>query len=243
MNTIPFTYEIIRSPRRKTACISVGPNCSVRVLVPSFLQEEQIEELVQRKSSWIKGKIAHFQKIRQNSRAKQYVSGACFPYLGRNYRLKVVQGVQDNGQDDPAGQRVKLINGRFYVTLPSGLVQEQREYLIREQLVSWFREHAVVRLQEITARYAQQMTVVPASVGIKSYRSRWGSCHADGRIYYNWRIIAAPRSVVDYVVVHELCHLVHPDHSPRFWRFLATVLPDYAVQKEWLRINGGGLGV
>ncbi len=231
-----IAYQIIRRPRRKTACISVSPDCSVRVLVPSFLSEQKIEELVQRKHGWIIRKINMFREIQQQNRPKQYVSGECFAYLGRNYRLKVVRG-------DPAENRVRLLNGRFCTAVPPGIEQQARDGLIRQQLAAWYREHAAVRLQEKTVRYAAKMAVVPASVGVKNYRSRWGSCYTDGRIYYNWRIIAAPHSVVDYVVVHELCHLVHPDHSQRFRHLLATVLPDYPERKTWLKINGAGLGV
>ena len=87
------------------------------------------------------------------------------------------------------------------------------------------------------------MGVNPASAGVKGYKSRWGSCHSDGRVYFNWRIIVAPHSIVDYVVAHELCHLVHHDHSKKFWKLLGTIIPDYAERKEWLKVNGRGLGV
>ena len=81
------------------------------------------------------------------------------------------------------------------------------------------------------------MNVSPLSVDVKDYKSRWGGCHFDGRIYYNWKIIIAPHSIVDYVVVHELCHLVYDDHSMKFWKLLGSVLPDYGKRKEWLKNN------
>lgn len=87
------------------------------------------------------------------------------------------------------------------------------------------------------------MGVTPVSVGLKNYKSQWGSCHTDGKIYYNWKVIVAPHSIVDYVVVHELCHLVHGDHSKKFWKLLGTILPDYADRKEWLKINGTKLNI
>ena len=235
-----FVYQVIRRPRRKTASISVQPDCSVQILVPSFLSDLKIEELVQRKSGWIKTKISQFEEIRRNSGAKQYVSGECFTYLGRNYRLKVVPGVQKE-------YCAKLLHGRLQVYVPAGAgssnEREAHDQLVIRQLSAWYRQRAAVRLREKTQRYAARLLVAPVSVGIKEYKARWGSCHTDGRIYYNWRIIAAPHSVVDYVVVHELCHLVHPDHSQRFWNLLATILPDYAERKAWLKVNGGGLGV
>lgn len=195
---IDFDYQIIRRPRRKTASISVKPDCSVRVLVPSTLPEQKVIDLVERKSQWIQGKIDHFQEIQGNHKQKEYISGESFTYLGRNYRLKIIPG---EGENDG----VKLMNGRFYVHAPSDMPQDAHNQLIVKQLTEWYREHAVVRFRQKTRRYADQMNVSPVSVGVKDYKSRWGSCHTDGRIFYNWRVIIAPHSTVDYVVVHELC--------------------------------------
>ncbi|MCI5141578.1 MAG: M48 family peptidase [Candidatus Electrothrix sp. ATG1] len=231
-----FDYKVIRRPRRKTASISVHPDCSVRVLVPSFVTDCQVEELIQRKTKWIKSKLSEFEEIRQKNRPKEYVSGESFSYLGRNYRLKVINS-------DLEEERAKLIQSRFHVVVPAGLEQEARHQRVINQLSAWYRHQAAVRLQEKTACYAKRLLVSPASVGIKDYRSRWGTCHSDGRIYYNWRIIMAPHSVIDYVVVHELCHLVHLNHSKRFWDLVSTILPDYAEQKAWIKVNGSGLEV
>lgn len=233
---ISFDYQVIRRPRRRTASISVKPDCSVQVMVPATLSDQKIDELVKRKSRWIRNKIAQFQEIQRNSKEKEYVSGESFTYLGRNYRLKVVTG-------DPEENPVKLMNGKFYVHIPDYVTKEERVELVKNQLSIWYQEHAVTRLREKVRRYAKQMGVDPHSVGIKGYKSRWGSCHSDGRVYFNWRIIVAPHSIVDYVVVHELCHLVHHDHSKKFWKLLGTIIPDYAERKEWLKVNGRGLGV
>ena len=85
--------------------------------------------------------------------------------------------------------------------------------------------------------------VNPKSVGIKTFKSRWGSCHLSGDILYNWNIVIAPNRIVDYVVVHELCHLKQHDHSDKFWKLVGQVIPDYAECKEWLRVNGRALEV
>ena len=232
---IPFDYHIIRRPHRKTASISVKPDGSVRILVPSTLPEEKIVALVNRKSRWINTKIAHFQEINRNHKQKEYVSGESFTYLGRNYRLKIMPG-------DP-NEEVKLMNGRLYVHVPQETAAEQRNRIVLDQLTGWYKERSVQRLRQKTIRYAKQMGLKPLLVGLKDYHSRWASCHTDGKIYFNWKIIIASHSIVDYVVVHELCHLVHGDHSPKFWKLLETVIPDYADRKEWLRVHGKELTV
>lgn len=91
--------------------------------------------------------------------------------------------------------------------------------------------------------YAKLIGVPPNAVGIKSFKSRWGSCHVNGNIMYNWKIIMAPNRIVDYVVVHELCHLKHHDHSPKFWKAVEKVILDYRDCKEWLKENGRSLEV
>lgn len=229
-----FDYQIIRRPRRKTAAISVKPDGSVRVFVPATLSRARVIELVERKCRWVQNKIAQFEAIRRSETKKEYVSGESFSYLGRNYRLKVLE--------DDDSDAVKLMNGRFYVPVPLDY-DGDRSILIIGRLSDWYQKHAAIRLREKVLRYAEQMNVAPGSVGVKGYTSRWGSCHSDGRLYFNWRLIIAPHSVVDYVVVHELAHLVQGNHSKKFWRVVESVLPDYVEQKKWLKLNGRELKV
>jgi len=93
------------------------------------------------------------------------------------------------------------------------------------------------QLQQPSPISPNSMGVTPSSVGIKSFKSRWGSCHVNGDIVFNWKIVMAPNRIVDYVVVHELCHLKHHDHSPKFWKAVEKVIPDYKDCKRWLKDN------
>jgi len=108
---------------------------------------------------------------------------------------------------------VKLVNGRLTVTLPRNTKTPEK---VREALTHWFRTHAEQKLQEKVERFAKVIGVRPASVNIKTFKSRWGSCSTKGQVLFNWQIIIAPNRIVDYVVVHELCHLKRHDHSPEF---------------------------
>ena len=109
--------------------------------------------------------------------------------------------------------------------------------MIRNALVRWYRHHAESKLQAKVARYSSIVGVEVVSVGVKSFKSRWGSCSAKGRIDFNWKIIMAPNRMVDYVVAHELCHLKHHDHSNKFWKEVERVIPDYLDCKQWLKTN------
>jgi len=222
-----FVAEVSRTKRIKSATIKVEGG-EVTVIVPQALVSTKIVKLLEDKSRWIKEKLA-LHRASQAASEKQYVSGESFSYLGRNYRLKVNKGPY---------QPVKLAQGRFTVTLRAG---SDNPELIQDSLASWYKQHALAKLTEKTHRFAQSIGVTCNAVGIKEYKSRWGSCSVEGNIDYNWLIIMAPNRIVDYVVAHELCHLIHHDHSPHFWRQLERVMPNYSECKEWLKENGAGL--
>lgn len=220
-----FIVEIIRTERRKTADIRVEEG-AVSVVVPTNLALSRIDELLKDKRTWIREKLS-LQQEAQPVSEKQFVSGESFPYLGRNYRLKV--------HDGPF-QPVKLLRGYLHVSVPSGSKSPQ---MVRNALIRWYKAQAERKLLEKAARLAPVIGVKPKSVSVRSFKSRWGSCSAKGDIQFNWRVVMAPNSVCDYVVIHELCHLVHHDHSTDFWGLLARHNPNFAVQKGWLKEREG----
>jgi predicted metal-dependent hydrolase len=223
-----LSIEVVRTKRRKTASIKVIDG-SVQVIVPEQLSNGRIEELVRKRTPWIR------RKLREQSQAviprpKEYVSGENFTYLGRNYRLKLIS----------EGQReVKLIRG--YLEL--GVSKGTKEKDIRTALVDWYEKHALGRLTEKTNRYAGIIGVSPNSVSVRDYKSRWGSCSSKGDISFNWRIIIAPHHIVDYVAVHELCHLKHANHSPAYWKSVKREIPDYETCRQWLKAHASELVV
>ena len=107
-----------------------------------------------------------------------------------------------------------------------------REARIQQYLQNWYRSRALERLQEKADRYAQQIGVSPAGVSVRNFKSRWGSCDKKGQVVFNWNIIKAPHAIADYVVVHELCHLVHPNHSKDFWALVGRFDPAYVDHRQ-----------
>ena len=229
-----FEYEVVRRPRRKTVGICVKPDQTVQVAIPERFPLAKVDALVRGKADWIRRKLSQYQEVQAQYPPKQYVSGECFSYLGRDYRLHVVEG-----KDEPVCLRRDLLE----LGVASGLSPEQHRECVVQSLEAWFREQAQQYLSERTTWRAERMHVAPASIGIKAYRSRWGSCHADGRIYFNWRIIMAPPTIVDYVVVHEMCHLVHHNHSRNYWGLVESIMPEYHDARAWLKIHGHGLEI
>ena len=163
-----FIAEIIRTSRRKTATIKVDDRV-VSIVVPQDLPKQRITQLLRDKNRWIKDKIA-IQKNIAPTTEKQFISGEAFAYLGRNYRLKV-----QRGKFTP----VKLVQGQLVATLPEG---SDKPHMVRNALVRWYHTQAEPKLIEKTKRYAQIIGVKPSSIGIKTYKARWGSCNSKGQI-------------------------------------------------------------
>ncbi len=223
-----FPVEIIRSDRKRSVSILLE-NESVNVRVPKSLSDRRIRELIAKRSSWIKKKIKEAQG-RPVAKPKEYVSGETFTYLGKNYRLKIISGNEAS---------VKLSKGYLCVTT---LVKDKnREATIKSKLINWYREHAEARLAEKTDRLAGIVGVCPKTIKVRDYKARWGSCSSTGEISYNWKIILAPHRIVDYVVVHELCHLLEHNHSSRYWVHVKRYVRDWKECRDWLKTNSNSL--
>ena len=227
-----FPVEIIRTERSKSASIEIQDD-TVKVTVPQNLSDKRIEELVRNRTVWIRQKLK-IQTETIHPKSKEYVNGETFAYLGRNYRMKCVTGSTGG---------VKLKNGCLNVPTESDTTGSHYESSVKVALKEWYRSRALDKLNEKTQRYSSIIGVRPKSVDVKEYKSRWGSCSSTGDVSYNWRIIIAPHHIVDYIVVHELCHLIEHNHSPAYWKHVERVIPSYKSCREWLKINSETLVV
>ncbi|MDA9810231.1 M48 family metallopeptidase [Planktomarina temperata] len=227
-----FPIEIIRTERSKSASIEIEDD-TVKVTVPQNLSDLRIEELIKNRTIWIRQKLK-IQTETVHPKDKEYVNGESFTYLGRNYRLKCVS--------KGAGE-VKLKNGYLTVTLPSGASAGAAERSVQQSLKNWYQTRALEKLKEKTKRYAAILGVNPQSVDVKEYKARWGSCSSSGDVSYNWRIIIAPHHIVDYIVVHELCHLLEHNHGAKYWKHVQTVIPNYKECRHWLKTHGMNLKI
>ena len=223
LDQLEFPIEVIRTNRKKSASVQVVDR-QVQVIIPQALSDQRIEQIVRDKTPWIRDKLRK-QALLKPKKAKEYVSGEAFSYLGKNYRLKLVQG---------SSEGVKLAQGKLTVGVEAD---------IRQELTSWYMQRAVKRLNEKVARFAQVIGVEPKSITVKDYKSRWGSCSSLGDISFRWVIIMAPHYIVDYVVVHELCHMIHHNHSPAYWQQVEKVLPNYCECRDWLKHHGQDLNI
>ena len=226
--SIPPTVEIIRTNRLRTATIKVVGN-KVHISVPRLLSDARIRDLIAKRATWIKKKLIDCSQLSM-PKPKEFINGESFQYLGKNYRLKIIKGLKTG---------VKLNKGYIEVTTNKSVKTTENE--IREQLINWYMELALSRFKVKTQQYAKLLGVIPHSIKVRDYKSRWGSCSIKGDISFNWKVILAPQKIVDYVIVHELTHMIQHNHSPKYWKLVERVLPHHQDCRDWLKLNGSRL--
>ena len=219
-----FPINIVRTNRRKTISIMVAEG-HVRVLVPKRLSGKEVSQIVDKRLPWIRDKIRARSQITP-LKPTEYVTGSKFMYLGKNYKLKLV----------PNGfEQVKLRNGCFVLGINGCVRNKNRQNIVREKLVDWYFRQSEKHLRKRTDFYGRILGVEPKKIYIKQYKTRWGSCSIKGVIGYNWTIIMAPNRVIDYIVVHELSHILEHNHSVAFWLRVEGILPNYKLSRDWLK--------
>jgi predicted metal-dependent hydrolase len=237
MSKISFTqygnkriaFTIVRSSRRKTVGIYIGLNGDVVIRSPQFLNEDKVEEIVRKRARWIIEKQEFINTHSHLGSEKEFVSGEAFSYLGRQYRLKIIKPASKQAEG------CKLMSGRFFIGINGDLSSVETRGAVKEALMGWYIGRAKEKVPERVELYARQIGKWPERIEIRDHKSRWGSCSRNGVVRFNWKIMMAPVSILDYVIVHELCHLIHQAHSARFWQKVQTIIPDYAMRRKRLR--------
>lgn len=222
-------FEVRRSDRRKTMEIIVDRGGELVIAVPDDVSIGLMEQFVREKQFWIYTKLAEKEALRHTVPRKQYVSGEGFWYLGRSHRLELVGDEESRVHPkDP----LKLIEGRFRLL-------RREAHRGREHFIGWYSSRARHWLRRQLKSWEDRIGVSARDVVVQELGYRWGSCAGDGTLYFHWATILLPPSIVEYVLVHELVHLLEPNHTPEFWLRLERALPDYEQRKEWLARHGG----
>ena len=218
-------YEIIYS-KRKTLGITVERDSRVIVHAPEGMSAEKIEKAVDSKKLWLFEKTQHVQKYPKVKQQKEFVTGGTLLYLGRNYRLEIVSDTLPDIEF-----HAKFIIGR------------EKQALARELFQQWYETRAKERLNLRSRYFAKAMGVSFNRVMVSDLKYRWGSCTPNNNLNFNWRIIKAPSYVIDYLVIHELAHLLESNHTRRFWNIIAVQMPRLQEAREWLKTHGNLLEV
>ena len=211
----------VKYSARKTISIIVERDRTVVVRAPLNTSEEVIEREINKRKFLLFQKINHPQKYTLPRDRKEFVSGESLIYFGKYYRLEVVDEKVDGVEFD----------NKF-------LINRDKQKEARGLLKAWYIKQAEVKLIPKVKQFANQLGVNCNKISILDLKYRWGSCTPKDNIHFNWRIIKAPVYVIDYIIVHELTHLLESNHTPDFWNIVSVQLPHYDKAKEWLRDNG-----
>lgn len=215
----------VRFDSRPYFQVSVKPDGNVCVVAPEGKSEDEINARVRKKVPWIIRQTNYFERLRPNPSERSFVAGETHDYLGRQYRLKVICS--------PEKPHVHLKGRFFYVSLSDSSDTQKIALLMRQ----WYRKHAKVLFQEYLDKGVSRMKhhgiKIPTLV-IRTMKRRWGSCTKTGKILLNPELIKTPSDCIEYVVMHELCHLVEHNHTDRFYRLLSSYMPDWKRIKERL---------
>lgn len=215
-------FSVRRSARRRTMQITVERNGELRLCAPPEVDEAGLRAFVLEKRFWIYTKLAEKDRLQRQAPRKEFVGGEGFLYLGRSYRLKLV-----DAQDVP----LKLTGGRF-------CLRRDAQPAAREHFIRWYSHRARVWLSERVAEYQSRLEASPAGVKVQDLGYRWGSCGKGDWLYFHWKAVLLPARIAEYVVVHEIAHLHEPHHTPAFWLRVERAMPDYAQRKAWLAEHG-----
>lgn len=223
-NTVMKPYKLIRSKRR-TLALMIAADATLVVRAPAHTPLDTIEQFVGKNTDWIKRTLARLHK-RPQVKQKGFLSGEEFLFMGKSYPLEV--------QNDTL-QPLHLRDGF--------ILNAKERSRGRELFIEWYKKEAKGIITARVEGWARRFGLAYKSVNITCANRRWGSCAPNDHLNFSWRLVMAPIEVIDYVVVHELAHITHKNHSRRFWNRVNAMYPDYKDAKTWLRENEGMLNL
>jgi len=217
-------YTLIQSSRRDVL-LQALPEAGIRVYAPKYMGLREVDALVREKA----GELTRMRrdveaKLEADRRAHPVTDGSPILIEGRRCALRLHEGPRRTG---------KLVGDEYHLTLPD----PGSDAGVRAAIKSTLSAMALRRIRERLDYYIPRIGRAPGRVAIRDQKSRWGSCSAKGNVNFNWKLIMAPPPALDYVVIHELCHLYEFNHSPRFWALVEGQQPDYQLWKKWLKTH------
>ena len=222
-----ITFNIKKS-KRKTLSIYIERDGTVTVIAPENSTDKEIEGVIKKKEYQIYKSLAEWELTNSTKVEREFVNGQSFLYLGRNYRLEIVREEQK--------KPLILKNGYF-------LLRKKDESMAKQLFIGFYKEKGLPKIVERVERYQKRINVNPKQIRIMELQNRWASCSEKGNLNFHWKCTMAPLDVLNYIVVHELVHLIHKNHTKAFWNEIDTIIPEYQNHIEWLKINGAAMDI
>lgn len=228
-----YTVEIQRRSRRRQTTLTVAPRGEIVVKCALTTPQRAIEELLLTHEEWLRKNLQRALEHRKRFPLKQFVEGESYPLRGQSLSLRICKS-------QGRRWRVHVMGPELVAEVPCNFKElyTSAEALRKEgqmQVAKFYRRHGVKVLGERLKSWAEHTGLQPRKVSFRSQRTMWGSCSSRGDISLNWKMIAFPEPIYDYILVHELCHIQHPNHSKRFWSLVESFLPDYKDRRTWLQ--------
>lgn len=223
-------YTLARSTKRRSWAICVEEDARVGVYVPFRARNADIIRFIKERLKWTLSKVEEAQEQQEIIGQKKFDDGHRFLFLGKKHLINTIVSEKS--------RPVEFDGFNWTVYVPSELEDEKREKYIKDQLTKWYKKQAKEILGGRIFHYSRIMGIAPKKIAIRTQKRIWGNCDYNTQtINLNWQIILSPIKVVDYIVVHEMCHLFIPNHSRRFWQKVAKFMPDYKQYQDWLKVN------
>lgn len=215
-------YTVIYK-KRKTIGIYIDLYGNIEVRVPKNTTEEQVRTVIEKKWDWIQKKSKEMKDRTAGHTDKVYEHGEEFLYLGKEYPITILMNHEEK-QDS-----VVFKDNRLFIH-----IVEQDEDRIKQALKRFYYQQCKAIVEKRIKFYQAEFKMKPRSIRIADNKSNWGSCNSRHELTFNWKLSMAPIEVIDYVVVHEMCHMIHLNHERSFWRLVGKLIPDYEERKTWL---------
>lgn len=228
---IPWTLR--RSQRAKWLRIRVRQG-AVEVVAPPRTPRAEVDRFVAAQRDWIRARVAAWRERAVETLPERFETGGRVLLGGVHFDLVVEPG--------PVRRPRVSVGAALRVRVPAGLAGEEREAAARRAVLGWLRERARSDARRLIDRWAPRVGARPTGLRIGNQRTLWGSCSARGVISLNWRLVTVPEPIFEYVVVHELCHLLEANHGARFWALVEGLVPDWRERRAWLGEHGIALG-
>ena len=211
--------------RKRTISLQVKDNKLI-IKAPRTVSRKNLDEVIQNKQKWIKRRaILDFEE--QKLRNRKFIDNEKFYFRGNEYRLSLILGSKEE---------VSIVDGLLLVTCKD--YRSMHDKNVKSLIEDFYVNESVKILNTRTNEFAKKMKVQPTGITIKDYVSKWGSCTSKNKISFNWRIIMAPDCIINYLIIHELCHIIEHNHSKNFWNYVGTYCEDFQKKRKWLRENG-----
>lgn len=220
INNKPISVEIKYSRRRTLYLRVVSEDC-IEIRSPFGISDKKLLDFISKNEVWIKNQL---NKTSNSSRIKLYNDGEIFYFLGKSYRLKVSIAHKNLAYLNEADDTIRL--------------ECKNSDNVKDILADWYKLEAKCHIQGRVNYYENIIGVKAGRISIKNQRTIWGSCSTKGNLNFNLKLIMMPQDIIDYVVVHEICHLIYFNHSKEFWKRVEEIIPDYVERKKYLKING-----